>query len=997
MPTPFAMVSSAKAMVNLPKLSDLTINKSRSMRKSLGRERNRLARFALEEDSHLEGGDSQNAFGKNEEEEGKSEKLDEEEGASSSSQSATETTHSNVEASSSKFMALKKDTNNAKTTGGENTNKEQKNIRVARRRVNPATAAAVAKAKRETTVSSKGEENKKENNIEDTDEDEDETHTILVRQPFETSDLELELNDSDAKATTSGGSVKVKTERRVGKSGSKSSKNFIGGKAGANGINANKTKKEREEEDEEEEDEYAVSDWKKWNERFDQLAKEDEALVALNGQLAEAIDVEDYGRASTIRDAIEAALTVDPAMKIRRGFLRALETEDYGAAAKFRDSGAGLLGWWHGVDITDYLQSYSIERDKMHDYAYGVNGDQLVYKQPEREEEEEEEDGSLSRPEGDESGDDDLDAFCREGGGGGGERVDVKESIAGKITSWLRSALMGEKKIEEENVEVAVEEKEKETDDNEDEREESATIELIQEFVFFGRLERRKGVILFCDAIDALLRKLDVKPFKVTFLGSDRNKIDREPSKRFVERRSRPWREEKNRAKVTEVNVFTEKNSAEALRYLLEKGKRRLAVLPSLVENSPLSVFELFGVNAPFIASDAGGMPELVKRRTNVVLSKYEKKEFDILFPRNSVNALSEKLREILDHGFVTNAFESTVDVIKNEQRWVQFHKDVAMSRELMLKSSPSSSSPGAAVLRRMKKITEESEMVRDIVDMRAHNVSKGILIVVATRDVDEKLARTLKSISKQKHVKPKAVVVCTSSERNPAFHQVDKDSKNLDYDLSVVEKIGASLAVCRNFAFKTAILNREKNGFSEIAFVDAGNVLEPHALRVFQSALFRFDANVVTSFAHVYDGTSALAEDADIRKLTSANMRQFQPFLGAAFPVATTRNCMGGPVFMVTLNSLINHAGLVLFDKSHSDGYDVWEILSRLTLNGAKLEVIPRAMFWTGSVMKGTKYTKDDRAGRFATEKLREAVKKAPSPAEFRPIFREEKEKDEL
>ena len=349
----------------------------------------------MEEDSHLEGGDSQNAFGKNEEdeEEKKSEKLDEEEGASSSSQSATETTHSNVEASSSKFMALKKDTNNAKTTGENtnNTNKEQKNIRVARRRVNPATAAAVAKAKRETV--SKGEENKKGNTIEDRDEDEEETHTILVRQPFETSDLELELNDSDAKATTSGGSVKVKTERRVGKSGSKSSKNFIGGKSGANGINANKTKKEREEEDEEEEDEYAVSDWKKWNERFDQLAKEDEALVALNGQLAEAIDVEDYGRASTIRDAIEAALTVDPAMKIRRGFLRALETEDYGAAAKFRDSGAGLLGWWHGVDITDYLQSYSVERDKMHDYAYGVNGDQLVYKQPEREEEEEEEGG----------------------------------------------------------------------------------------------------------------------------------------------------------------------------------------------------------------------------------------------------------------------------------------------------------------------------------------------------------------------------------------------------------------------------------------------------------------------------------------------------------------------------------------------------------------------------------------------------------------------------
>ena len=346
----------------------------------------------MEEDS-VAGEDS---FGnKDEVEEGNNNSnngVEEEESLSSSSapeafKGATERKSSidEVSCSSPKFMALKKGNDNNATGDSNNTNKsngnnkEQKNKRVARRRVNPATAAAVAKAKRET-ASKEEESNKKEKDSDDIDEDEDDTNTILVRQPFEASDLELELNDSDAKATTSGGSVKVKTERRIDKSGSKSSKNFIGGKSGANGSNTNKMKKDLEEEDKEE-DEYAVSDWKKWNERFDQLAKEDEALIALNGQLAEAIDVEDYARASTIRDAIEAALTVDPAMKIRRGFLRALETEDYGAAAKFRDSGAGLLGWWHGVDITDYLKSFSIEREKMHDFAYGVNGDQLVYKQ----------------------------------------------------------------------------------------------------------------------------------------------------------------------------------------------------------------------------------------------------------------------------------------------------------------------------------------------------------------------------------------------------------------------------------------------------------------------------------------------------------------------------------------------------------------------------------------------------------------------------------------
>ena len=389
MSTPFAMVSCAIARANQPKTSKDLLNKNHLLRKSVGRGRNRLARFALEEDS-VAGEDS---FGnKDEAEEGNNNDVEEEESLSSSSapeafKGATERKSSidEVSCSSPKFMALKKGNDNNTTGDSNNTNKsngnnkEQKNKRVARRRVNPATAAAVAKAKRET-ASKKEESNKKENNSDDIDEDEDDTNTILVRQPFEASDLELELNDSDAKATTSGGSVKVKTERRIEKSCSKSSKNFIGGKSGANGSNTNKMKKDLEEEDKEE-DEYAVSDWKKWNERFDQLAKEDEALIALNGQLAEAIDVEDYTRASTIRDAIEAALTVDPAMKIRRGFLRALETEDYGAAAKFRDSGAGLLGWWHGVDITDYLKSFSIEREKMHDFAYGVNGDQLVYKQ----------------------------------------------------------------------------------------------------------------------------------------------------------------------------------------------------------------------------------------------------------------------------------------------------------------------------------------------------------------------------------------------------------------------------------------------------------------------------------------------------------------------------------------------------------------------------------------------------------------------------------------
>ena len=138
--------------------------------------------------------------------------------------------------------------------------------------------------------------------------------------------------------------------------------------------------------------------------------------------------------------------------------------------------------------------------------------------------------------------------------------------------------------------------------------------------------------------------------------------------------------------------------------------------------------------------------------------------------------------------------------------------------------------------------------------------------------------------------------------------------------------------------------------------------------MRVFQSALFRFDANVVTWIG------------ARLRRDLCARRRCGYPEvnLGEYAPISTVlrRGISSGHDEKLHGRSgihghfkLINQSRFGLIRQKSLDGYDVWEILSRLTLNGAKLEVIPRAMFWTGSVMKGTKYTKDDRAGRFATE----------------------------
>jgi hypothetical protein len=52
----------------------------------------------------------------------------------------------------------------------------------------------------------------------------------------------------------------------------------------------------------------------------------------------------------------------------------------------------------------------------------------------------------------------------------------------------------------------------------------------VRELVFFGRLEVRKGIVLFCDALDLLASGASggdssLAGLKVTFLGSDRNNV----------------------------------------------------------------------------------------------------------------------------------------------------------------------------------------------------------------------------------------------------------------------------------------------------------------------------------------------------------------------------------------------------------------------------------------------------------------------------------------
>ena len=122
------------------------------------------------------------------------------------------------------------------------------------------------------------------------------------------------------------------------------------------------------------------------------------------------------------------------------------------------------------------------------------------------------------------------------------------------------------------------------------------------EIVFFGRLEPRKGLTLFCDAVDRLAEGAADGVARVTFLGKE-STIEGLAAGEYIGARaaSWPWPSE----------IVSDLNQPQAVSYLKAPGAR-LTVIPSLADNSPNTVYEALALRLAFIASRVGGTAELI-------------------------------------------------------------------------------------------------------------------------------------------------------------------------------------------------------------------------------------------------------------------------------------------------------------------------------------------------------------------------------------------------
>lgn len=121
--------------------------------------------------------------------------------------------------------------------------------------------------------------------------------------------------------------------------------------------------------------------------------------------------------------------------------------------------------------------------------------------------------------------------------------------------------------------------------------------------VFFGRLEDRKGLAEFCDAMDVLMREGKL-PAQVTFLGKP-GFVEGQHALVYLECRTRAW--------SCQIEILPDLDQPAALEHLVNNAG--LAVIPSRSDNSPYALYECLALNIPVLTRDTGGARELVDDR----------------------------------------------------------------------------------------------------------------------------------------------------------------------------------------------------------------------------------------------------------------------------------------------------------------------------------------------------------------------------------------------
>lgn len=427
------------------------------------------------------------------------------------------------------------------------------------------------------------------------------------------------------------------------------------------------------------------------------------------------------------------------------------------------------------------------------------------------------------------------------------------------------------------------------------------TVTPITELVFFGRLEERKGIRLLIDAVEHLFAPespfLQAGITNITFLGRDMPDLASKTDASLLLTQALTAVKDLSNA-TFDFTFLMDQDREQALDYLQQP--HRLALLPSLADNSPSTVLECIAHSIRFLASNVGGVPELIHQDDqNLVLFAPLSKSF-----RDKIESVVTSLRT--SPWTPVRQRPETVTAVDD---WVHFHHWLhALPTP---KTTPSSATPLVSIC-----VThyERSHLLPQLLDSLLNQTYTNFEVVLvddgsSSSDVVEGLVKI-----EQDYFGPRA--------GSPPWRLLRTDN--------------AYLGEARNRAAALA-----KGDY--LLFLDDDDLLKPNSLQTLVNVATKTGAQALSTWLDEFA--------TDINPLTTTKTvlphRRTYWFLGQSLATGVMYNCFGSGNVFVTRKAFAAIGG---FSTYREVGAEDWEFYMRLALGGHEQLVVPEELIFVRS-----------------------------------------------
>jgi glycosyltransferase involved in cell wall biosynthesis/GT2 family glycosyltransferase len=415
---------------------------------------------------------------------------------------------------------------------------------------------------------------------------------------------------------------------------------------------------------------------------------------------------------------------------------------------------------------------------------------------------------------------------------------------------------------------------------------------------YFGRLEERKGIGLFLEAL--LDDRFAYSRFDVHFVGKETNWTE-DKIRDYINAR-RPWLSSR-------LRFLKDLDSEQSQAHLIEHDC--LAVIPSLVDNAPCVVSECLRRCVPFISSTSGGIPELVSEN-----------DHDRVLFAPSVRSLADMLDRVLNRAFAPAepAYEAD-DVAERWQHWLDGceHSDPLTNLNVIDNATSEKTRP------------EETE--------------DNVTVVLTHYERPKLVSQTLQSLTVQTHRQFDVVLVDDGSQSSAALEKLEQiEQASWPFKLQVLRCKNRYLGAARNEGIRAAQSDL-------IIFMDDDNIAFPDMIEVLLKARRSLNADIVTSQMSIFRDAQGEPDLA----LLKAGERWC--FTGGPTELGLSVNCFGDATG-VYKRDVFDKVGY--YHEWRGIGHEDWHLHARASIHQMKIASLPVPLYWYRRVEGGMLHTTD-------------------------------------